>query len=442
MKFVDLFAGLGGFHVALSRLGHECVFASEIDADLQEIYLQNFGIRPMGDIRLVEAKKIPKHDILCAGFPCQPFSKAGDQEGFKNVTQGDLFNEITRILKSHHPEYVFLENVPHLAKHDGGASLEYITDGLEKIGYKVDSKIFSPHQFGIPQIRPRLFIVASLSGLEHFRWPEVEKKEATIRTILQKQPKSATKISPQVADCLKVWQKFLKLFPKNVEIPSFPIWTMEFGATYPYETETPFSIPKRRLKELKGSHGVSLKKKPNDKLFEFLPSYAREQVRKFPDWKIDFIRQNRELYKKNKKLIDPWLPLILKFPPSLQKLEWNCRGEERNIWKYIIQFRASGVRVKRPTSSPALVAMTTTQIPIIAWEKRYMTEKEAAKLQSLEALRFLPKAKTNSFRALGNAVNANLVARIGAVLIVAKNPVHTKAKKLMQRIKMIVSPAS
>src|SRR5262249_22646130 len=137
----------------------------------------------------------------------------------------------------------------------------------------------------------------------------------------------------------------------------------------------------------------------------------------FPDWKIAFIRQNREFYARHKKLIDRWVDEILRFPSSLQKLEWNCKGGERDIWKYVIQFRASGVRVKRPASSPSLIAMTTTQVPIIAWERRYMTPRECARLQSLDELKNLPEASTIAFKALGNAINADIVEKIARALI-------------------------
>src|SRR6185436_2472490 len=129
-----------------------------------------------------------------------------------------------------------------------------------------------------------------------------------------------------------------------------------------------------------------------------------------------FIRQNREFYQRNKSWIKPWLPTIRSFPSSLQKFEWNCKGEVRDLWKYVIQFRASGVRVKRPTTAPSLVAMTTTQVPIIAWEKRYMTPRECARLQSLSHLKHLPANSTRAFKALGNSVNVEIAARVAAAL--------------------------
>src|SRR5215210_1820729 len=141
MKFIDLFAGLGGFHVALRRLGHTCVFASEIDATLSQIYTKNFQLRPHGDIRKISPDDIPAHDILCAGFPCQPFSKAGEQEGLDCPKWGNLINVVTRIIRSHRPKYVILENVSNLARHDGGRTWNNrIRRRLIDAGYSVDAK--------------------------------------------------------------------------------------------------------------------------------------------------------------------------------------------------------------------------------------------------------------------------------------------------------------
>jgi DNA (cytosine-5)-methyltransferase 1 len=418
MRFIDLFAGLGGFHVGLASLGHECVFASELDTHLQELYEKNFGLRPHGDIRTIPADLVPPHDVLCAGSPCQPFSKAGDQQGFDCPRWGDLFGHVLRLLKHHKPKYVILENVPNLERHDKGETWSQLQRDLSDAGYQTSTKHLSPHQYGIPQIRERVFIVGSRSDLTDFAWPQqIDEAHLSINTVLDKQVKDAKPISPNARKCLEVWQAFIKAFPKKEELPSFPIWSMEFGATYPFEKETPHAIGSRTLAKYRGSHGIPLGWYSAALRMDGLPSYACTKEDSFPHWKVLFIQQNREFYQRHKKWIRPWLPRILDFPPSFQKLEWNCKGEKRNIWNYVIQFRASGVRIKRPTTAPSLIAMTTTQVPIIGWERRYMTPRECARLQSLHELKYLPNAPTRSFKALGNAVNTELVRLIGASLL-------------------------
>ena len=130
-KFIDLFCGIGGFHQAMSELGGECVYASDIDPECRRIYKLNYGIEPDGDITKVKEEDIPAHDVLCAGFPCQSFSKAGKRLGFDDPTRGTLFFDILRILKYHQPKYALLENVRNLAGHDNGNTWKVIHDALE-----------------------------------------------------------------------------------------------------------------------------------------------------------------------------------------------------------------------------------------------------------------------------------------------------------------------
>lgn len=433
-RFIDLFAGLGGFHLALDRLGGTCVFAAEWKEHLRDLYQINFGIRPEGDIRLVDPNGVPDHEVLTAGFPCQPFSKAGEQLGFECTEQGTLFNNVAEVLRAKQPEFFILENVPNLLKHDKGQTWLTIQKTLQGLGYHIAAERFSPHNFGIPQIRERVYIVGSRKPLDGFAWPKTSDTETQIDTILDDNPVSAKKLSPQVQECLQVWDEFLRTCPTSVELPSFPLWSMEWGATYPYKETTPWALRERLgadgLKGFKGSHGAKIGTfKSLEGRWDALPSHARTQESRFPKWKQDFIRQNREFYKDNQEWIDPWLPKLLKFPSSLQKLEWNIKGGERDIWQYVIQFRASGVRVKRRTTAPSLIAMTDTQVPIIAWQKRYMTPQECARLQSLDDLKELPASVTKAFHALGNAVNSRVVEMVARALLAAGTSLPTNQSR-------------
>jgi len=416
MRFIDLFAGLGGFHLALSKLGHTCVFASEVDPTLRELYETNFGVSAAGDIRKVKAARIPQHDIICAGFPCQPFSKAGRQQGLQEPESGSLFFQIIRIIKRHRPPFLLLENVPHFARHDGGQTWTRVESELRKKGYDVRIAKLSPHVFGIPQIRERIYIVGSQYGLHDFAWPSPTHQSVSITSVLDTNPPDGKPIPEQVARCLRVWQKFLDLFPPDERLPSFPIWSMEFGATYPYEETTPWALPQEALKQFLGSHGRPVVGESKEEMLKCLPSHARTAQDKFPHWKQLFIRQNRELYERNKSWVGAWMPAILEFPSSFQKLEWNCQGEPRDLTRFVIQIRASGVRIKRPTTAPSLVAMTATQVPIIGWESRYMTPTECKRLQSMDGL-ILPDNPTRAYEALGNAVNVEVARRVAKALL-------------------------
>ena len=183
-KFIDLFSGIGGFRLAFESHGGTCVFSSDIDKWANETYYQNFGEYPKGDISKIESKDIPDHDILCGGFPCQPFSIAGRRLGFSD-TRGTLFFEIERILKEKSPKAFLLENVKGLVNHDKGNTFLTIKNSLEKLGYNVFYQILNSKDFGVPQNRERIFIVGFKDKV-NFEFPKPLKSKVNVRDILEK----------------------------------------------------------------------------------------------------------------------------------------------------------------------------------------------------------------------------------------------------------------
>ncbi len=438
LKFIDLFAGLGGFHLALEELGHECVFASELIPELQKLYSENFPDTPIfGDITKIPVDEIPSHDILCGGFPCQPFSQAGKRLGFTE-DRGNLFGHIMKILDYHKPKYLILENVQNLKNHDNGNTWQVIQNKLS-ILYDVKETILSPHQFGTPQHRFRIYIVGKLKTeltnhpLENFEFPHPEHYECDIKTIVDESAKDFMPLRNDTRNHLSTWQEFLnELYECGGELPTFPIWAMEFGASYEFEELAPAFQSVTKLKNKKGKLGAEIKGTSLEECLSYLPNYAVSNKNKqFPTWKIQFIKRNREFYDQHKEWLDSWLPKIKSFENSHQKFEWNCGTEENpTIFNKIIQFRPSGIRVKKPTYSPALV-LTTTQIPIFPWvnlpngspeeeeglKGRYMTKDEAASLQGMQRLKKYPETIPAAFKAFGNAVNVDLVKKIAEKLI-------------------------
>jgi DNA (cytosine-5)-methyltransferase 1 len=177
--FIDLFAGIGGIRMGFENAGGNCVFTSEIDKDCQQTYFSNFGEQPFGDITKIHEDEIPSHDVLTAGFPCQPFSISGRQKGFDD-TRGTLFFDILRILQKHRPKVVFLENVKHLKYHDGGRTLSVIIRHLEELGYKVSWEVLNATNFGSAQNRERIIIIGSLRERFDFsKLPKIASKKIT-----------------------------------------------------------------------------------------------------------------------------------------------------------------------------------------------------------------------------------------------------------------------
>jgi len=430
MRFVDLFAGLGGFHLALKRLRHECVFASEIDDELRSLYIQNFPEaerRAFGDIRQCR-DEVPPHEILCAGFPCQPFSKSGSQLGMNDKEQGTLFDEIVHVLDRRRPSYVILENVGNFERHDNGQTWRIVRGKLEALEYDVRGTehiasggpgLISPHYFGFPHSRERFFIVAKQGNLPENPFPPTNRKHATdlsvivqATTELTEQDLVETRLTDSQRECIEHWNLFLSQFPGKASLPSFPIWGDEIGATYPFADYTPYVAPIEELKRSLDGH-FSTASLSREELLQLLPSYARAKEPKFPKWKIDFIHQNREWFQKHREYFpQEWVEKLWRFPPSFRKLEWHCQGEERNLWKHVLQFRPSGLRVKRYSSSPSLVAMTGTQIPVLGPEQRFLTRVEGLRLQGFPDHHKLPKSRGKAFKALGNAVHIGVVEAI------------------------------
>ncbi|HHS92004.1 MAG TPA: DNA (cytosine-5-)-methyltransferase [Campylobacterales bacterium] len=176
--FIDLFAGIGGFRQGFERIGFECVFSSEMDKHAQEMYFANFGEKLYGDITQIDVQDIPNHDILLAGFPCQPFSIAGEKKGFSD-TRGTLFFDIARILEDKKPKVVVLENVKHFKSHDKGNTLKIVLQTLNSLGYTTNWDVLNAKDFGVPQNRERTIIVGSLNEIE-FDFNRLERKEGMV----------------------------------------------------------------------------------------------------------------------------------------------------------------------------------------------------------------------------------------------------------------------
>ena len=237
--FVDLFCGIGGFHVAASNLGMECVFACDIDAEARNAYHHNFGLHPYGDVTAIKAKDIPDHDLLCAGFPCQPFSIIGSRKGFSDP-RGTLFFEIVRIIREKKPKVVLLENVRQLASINKGRTLESIKDSLKQLGYYVDSRILNALNFGVPKKRERILIVATRKDIGVFPWPDKKIPMKKLSDILEKNPDPRHYVSGKIRRSRKdnhkasispaIWHE-----NKSGNISSHPFsCALRAGASYNY----------------------------------------------------------------------------------------------------------------------------------------------------------------------------------------------------------------
>lgn len=462
---------------------------------------------------------LPRHDLLCAGFPCQPFSKSGAQKGFED-TRGTVFHALATMTRELLPAFLLLENVGNFPRHDKGNTWRRVKTILQDLGYDVvatepissgpeASGLMSPHHRGYPHHRERFFILAqrrealvtdsdcirdllavplsarvptrrasrsrtddSVVALEQVARSELTRIITTPKLKHETEQLVSAQLSSDHARCINHWGKLLEKLREHDyangttelrdSMPSFPIWGYELDPWHWYPID---SNPADRIGQLgeigrfgnlllsdaiaairKSTGGkVSLSDYPpsghrawlrrplsevrSERWVDSWPSYAASRG-DWPDWKVRFISQNRQWALKLWAMLDPmwlreWLDELYDViaRPSLQKLEWNCKGEELNIWNHILQFRPSGLRVKRLAHVPALVAMTTTQIPIvprlnlqeslrgaaIGAKGRHILPSEALQLQGFPPYWHIPKSRERAFTCFGNAVHAGLV---------------------------------
>ncbi len=384
LKFIDLFAGIGGFHQAAHQHGLTCVFASEIDQAAKDVYESNYGITVTGDITKVDEASVPKHDMLFAGFPCQPFSKGGMRKGFEDA-RGTLFHDIVRILNHHKPKYFILENVQNLVGHDGGNTYKVITNTLRKIGYSIPETplILSPDQFGVPALRKRIYIPGVLK--EYGDYAEL------FNSLLKNKPSENLsaydvientynknkdlRVSEYEEKVIQMWNEFY--LGIDVKVIGFPVWADYF--------------------------------------------VTDEDVSSYPKWKKDFIQKNADLYFRNKKFIDAWLTKYDNLEwvsKTHRKFEWQAGTSVKNIYDTLIQFRPSGVRVKVPNRYSTLVAMNHAQI--VGKYLRRLHPNEAKKLQSFPPEFNLHEDKNVALKQLGNAVNVTVIKNILDIMLTDK----------------------
>jgi DNA (cytosine-5)-methyltransferase 1 len=398
--FADLFAGIGGFHAAAHAAGGEAVYASEIDKDAAAVYHGNWGLNPLGDIKddaNDDGVNVPDHDVLFAGFPCQPFSKSGAQRGMDEA-RGTLFWNIARIIEERRPRVVILENVRNLIGPKHLHEWQIIIETLRGFGYRVsdEAALFSPHLLppdrgGRPQTRDRVFITATwtgdygdptdllaepvANGKEVDGW---KKKHWHLETDLPLDPDhhaDGCDLGDDERLWIDAWADFVTLMnaERTRRLPGFPFWADSW-------------VHEKKLVIPDGT----------------------------PKWKVGHLTKNAAFYTAHKRTLDRWTKkwgvYTDAFPESRRKFEWQAQ-ETPNLWDTVMQFRPSGLRAKAPTYVPALVAITQTTI--VGPRERRLSPREAARMQGLpDWFDFGDQTAATTYKQLGNGVNVGVVWHI------------------------------
>ena len=397
-KFIDLFCGIGGFHQALDSvgIGASCVFACDIDEKCQTVYEKNYGIKPEGDITKIDIETIPPFNILCAGFPCQSFSKAGSQKGFDDA-RGNLFFNICNIVRHHRPEYLLLENVANLTKHDDGNTWTVIYQHIIDMGYSTyrDPVVLYVLHFNIPQNRERVIIMCKRNDIGDLpiqpTIPKNPKQRLTrfIKDIMLPFDSDQTspcetiqyKLDGKMKDVECVWDQFIKLLiHHHIPIPKFPIWTDWWDKD---------------------------------------PTTDPDQYQKYTAW----IHKNQEFYTTHISILQPWLDTsraCANWVGAVRKFEWQAGdeiSEKLNGMNDVLwTARGSGIRVKKLDYIPTLVAMS--MIPVYGPESRKLSPRELLRLQSFPDS-FVYDEKT-ILKQVGNAVNVTMIERCARFLILGE----------------------
>lgn len=383
IKFIELFSGIGAFSQAMSNIktvDSQCVFAADNDEMCAKVFSDNYHMNSLFDLVTDDKNTIPAHDFCFFSPPCQAFSKSGKQLGFEEA-RGTLIYEVFKILDKHHPKFILMENVRNLASHDGGNTMRVILDSIHNLGYRTPESpiILSPHFFGVPQTRDRVFL-PGIYDPDHvdeplvFDFGELKKKDqCSVDDIILPEFNNNPNlmISREEEHVLNAWDAFYKGI--DLKVIGFPIWSKYF--------------------------------------------WELDETDDMPSWKKDFIRKNKALYQRNKDFIDKWYVdySVDQFNDTQRKFEWQAGTKIKSVWEGVIQSRPSGLRVKAPTTLPALVAIV--QIPIIGRLKRRLSVKECALLQSFPADFILNVPELIAYRQLGNSINVLTLQKVAEKLL-------------------------